>query len=268
MGKELLGSLELNRIYQMDCLEGMKLIPDKSIDMILCDLPYGTTQCKWDTVIPFEPLWEQYERIIKDSGAIVLTASQPFTSALIMSNPKLYKYCWIWEKDNASNFFAAKFQPLNNTEDVVVFGKGGCNNGTKNPLRYIPQGVTSIDKEVTNGKNVGGQVGKAHKTAMKEGRKYKQTTTGYPFKTLKFNRDGNHIHPTQKPVALFEYLINTYTQENEIVLDNCMGSGTTAVAAALNNRKWIGFELEHTYFELANKRLDEIELHNDLNKLI
>lgn len=207
--KEVIKMLE-NKDYELlngDCLELMKDIPDKSIDMILCDLPYGTTQCKWDTIIPFEPLWEQYNRIIKDNGAIVLFSSQPFTSKLIMSNLNLYKYCWIWEKDNASNFFAAKFQPLNNTEDIVVFSKGGCNNGTKNPVKYYPQGTTQIDKEVTNGKNVGGQVGQAHKTSMKEGRKYKQTTTGYPFKTLKFKRDKTSLHPTQKPVELLEYLL-------------------------------------------------------------
>jgi site-specific DNA-methyltransferase (adenine-specific) len=256
MTKQLLGSLELNRIYQCDCIEGMKMIPDKSIDMILCDLPYGTTACKWDNIIPYEHLWAQYERIIKDNGAIVLTAAQPFTSALIMSNPKLFKYCWIWEKENASNFFAAKFQPLNNTEDVIVFGKGGCNNGTKNPLRYFPQGVERIDKDITNGKSVGGQLGKAHKTAMHEGRKYKQTTTGYPIKTLRYNRDGNHVHPTQKPVALFEYLIKTYTNEGEVVLDNCIGSGTTAVAAVRTGRNFIGFEREPSYVEIANKRLD------------
>ena len=244
-------------LIQGDCLEKMKDIPDKSIDMILCDLPYGTTACKWDVVIPFEDLWQQYERVIKDNGAIVLFASQPFTSALIMSNIKLYKYCWVWEKDNASNFFAAKFQPLNNTEDIVVFGKGGCNNGTKNPLRYNPQGVEYIDKEVTNGKSVGGQVGKAHKTAMKEGRTYKQTTTGYPFKTLRFKRDGNHIHPTQKPVDLLEYLIKTYTQEGETVLDNTMGSGSTGIACLNTNRNFIGFELDKHYYDIAKERIQK-----------
>ena len=239
----------------------MKDINEKSVDLILCDLPYGTTQCKWDTIIPFKELWEQYERIIKDNGTIVLTAAQPFTSALIMSNPKLFKYCWIWEKDNASNFFAAKFQPLNNTEDIVVFSKCGCNNGTKNPIRYYPQGTETINKEVTNGKSVDGKIGQAHKTAMKEGRKYKQTTTGYPFKTLKIQRDGNHIHPTQKPVALMEYLINTYTTEGNLVLDNCMGSGSTGVACINTNRKFIGIELDNTYFDLAKNRIENAQTH-------
>ena len=143
-------------------------------------------------------------------------------------------------------------------KDVVVFGKGGCNNGTKNPLVYNPQGIEKVDIDVVNGKNVGGQIGKAHKTAMTEGKKYKQTQTGYPFKTLKFKRDGNHIHPTQKPVALFEYLIKTYTNEGETVLDNCMGSGTTGVACINTKRDFIGFELDTTYCGVANKRIQDI----------
>lgn len=246
------------KLLNGDCLEMMKRIPDKSIDLILCDLPYGTTQCKWDEIIPFKPLWEAYERIIKDDGAIVLFASQPFTSKLIMSNLNLYKYSWVWEKDNASNFFAAKFQPLNNTEDIVVFSKGGCNNGTKNPIKYYPQGVTAIDKEVTNGKNVGGQVGQAHKTSMKAGRTYKQTTTGYPFKILKFKRDKGSLHPTQKPVELLEYLIKTYTNEGELVLDNTMGSGSTGVACLNTNRNFIGIELDENYFNIAKERIENI----------
>lgn len=244
------------KLLQGDCLELMKNIPDKSIDMILCDLPYGTTACKWDEIIPFEPLWYQYERIIKDNGAIVLFASQPFTSKLIMSNLNLYKYCWIWEKDNASNFFAAKFQPLNNTEDIVVFSKGGCNNGTKNPVRYYPQGVIKIDKDVVNGKSVGGKVGQAHKTSMKEGRQYKQTTTNYPFKTLKFKRDKTSLHPTQKPVELLEYLIKTYTEEGDLVLDNTMGSGSTGEACFNTNRNFIGMELDENYFNIAKERIE------------
>ena len=242
-----------------DCLERMKEIPDGSVDMILCDLPYGTTQCKWDSIIPFELVWEQYNRIIKDDCPIVLFASQPFTSKLISSNINMFKYCWIWEKDNASNFFAAKFQPLNNTEDICVFSTGGCNNGTKHPAPYNPQGIKEVNIDCINGKNVGGMVGAAHKTAMKEGRKYKQTTSGYPFKTLKFKRDTNKIHPTQKPVALLEYLIKTYTNEGMTVLDNCMGSGSTGVACINTNRNFIGIELDNTYFEIAKKRIEEAE---------
>ena len=254
------------KLIHGDCLEEMKKIPDGSIDMVLTDPPYGTTACKWDTVIPLEPMWEQLKRVIKTDGAIVMTASQPFTSVLIMSNIKMFKYCWVWEKDNSSNFFAAKFQPLNNTEDIVVFSRGGCNNGTKNPVFYNPQGVTHVNIECTNGKNVGGLVGVAHKTAMTEGRRYKQTISGYPFKTLKFKRDSNKVHPTQKPVALMEYLIKTYTNETETVLDFTMGSGTTGVACKNLNRGFIGIELDETYFNIAKERIpNSPEIPNSSN---
>jgi site-specific DNA-methyltransferase (adenine-specific) len=238
-----------------DCLEMMQLIPSGSVDMILADPPYGTTACKWDTVIPLEAMWAELKRVIKPNGAIVMTASQPFTTTIIGSNIKMFKYCWVWEKDNSSNFFAAKFQPLNNTEDIIVFSSGGCNNGTKNPVPYNPQGIVFVDKECVNGKNVGGLVGAAHKTAMKEGRKYKQTQSGYPFKTLKFKRDINKVHPTQKPIALMEYLIRTYTNEGETVLDFTMGSGTTGVACANTSRKFIGIELDQVYFDIAKERI-------------
>ena len=260
-------NIQKNCIYNGDCLELMPLIPDKSIDMILCDLPYGTTACKWDTIIPFKPLWEQYKRIIKNNGAIVLTSSQPFTSALVMSNVKMFKYEWIWEKDNASNFFAAKFQPLNNTEDICVFSTGGCNNGTKNPVPYYPQGTKSVDMECMNGKNVGGLIGQAHKTAMKEGKIYKQNQTGYPFKTLKFKRDKDKTHPTQKPVALFEYLIETYTNEGDLVLDNCAGSGTTAIACINTNRNYICIEKEKSYFDITEARIKAWEIEKEENKV-
>ena len=187
-----------------------------------------------------------------------MTASQPFTTTLIASNMKMFKYCWVWEKDNASNFFAAKFQPLNNTEDIIIFSGGGCNTGTKNPVPYNPQGIVAVDIDCVNGKNVGGLVGVAHKTAMTEGRKYKQTQSGYPFKTLRFKRDADKKHPTQKPVALMEYLIKTYTNEGETVLDFTMGSGITGVAAVNTNRKFIGIELDDKYFEIAKKRIDEV----------
>ena len=241
-----------------DCLGWMTKLPDESIDMILCDLPYGTTQCKWDIIIPFEPLWEQYKRIIKGSGAIVLTSSQPFTSLLIASNIEMFKYAWIWEKDNASNFFAAKFQPLNNTEDVCVFSSGGANNGTKNAIPYYPQGIEQISESHVNGKNVGGLIGKAHKTTMREGREYTQNQTGYPFKTLKFKRDANKIHATQKPIALFEYLIRTYTLDGALVLDNCSGSGTTILAGKNTNRKWICIEKEKEYCDKSIERIRSI----------
>ena len=222
--------IELNKIYNEDCLEGMKRIPDKSIDMILCDLPYGTTACKWDTVIPFEPLWEQYKRIIKPNGAIVLTASQPFTSALVMSNLKMFKYCWVWEKSRASGFANAKKMPMRKTEDVCIF--------YKSLPAYNPQNLIYAPKVMKNSKSTGGDTVRGDTESSKgkgslrtAGAEYVQEWTNYPNNVLRFNNETG-IHPTQKPVALFEYLIKTYTNEGETVLDNCVGSGITAVASA------------------------------------
>ena len=254
MTKEMLGSLELDRIYQMDCIEGMKLLPDKSIDMILCDLPYGTTACKWDSVIPFEPLWEQYERIIKDDGAIVLTATQPFSSALVMSNPKLFKYEWIWKKNAPAGFQTVKTQPLREHEVVLVFSKGTIASGSPRNMKYYPQGLIEVNKE----KRVGKKPKYIGARPKQEGKVYTQKYTNYPRTVLEFSKDPRPVHPTQKPVALFEYLIKTYTLEGEIVLDNCMGSGTTAVAALRSGRHFIGFELEREYIEIANKRLENV----------
>lgn len=252
MSKRLLGELELNLIYQREAIEGMRLIPDKSIDMILCDLPYGTTQCKWDTVIPFEPLWEQYERIIKDSGAIVLTAAQPFTSALVMSNPKRFKYEWVWDKVKPTNMLNASHQPLRRHENVCVFYK---KKPTYNPQKVLnPKGTETRGAYKYNRENEGGEtVGRIKKGG---------TSANYepdkllPVTIQAFSKDAKPLHPTQKPVDLFAYLIRTYTNEGEIVLDNCMGSGTTAVAALRTNRQFIGFELEPEYVEIANKRID------------
>jgi DNA modification methylase len=261
MGKELLGSLELNRIYQMDCLEGMKLIPDGSIDMILCDLPYGiTARNKWDEIIPFEPLWEQYNRVIKENGAIVLTAVKPFSAMLIMSNPKMYRYDLVWRKNKSTGFLNAKKMPLRQHEEVLVFYKKPPIYNAQKTEGHKP--ANSYTKHTSDGTNYG-----KTKTGISGGGQ----TDRYPTSVLDIkvmnNDDPDKFHPTQKPVALFEYLIKTYSNEGEIILDNCMGSATTAVAATLNNRKWTGFETESEYIELANKRLDSIELHNDLNEL-
>ena len=223
----------------MDCLEGMKKIDDKSIDMILCDLPYGTTACKWDTVIPFEPLWEQYERVIKDNGAIVLTASQPFTTALINSNIKYFRYSWIWEKEQGVNFLMAKKQPLKVHEDICIF--------SKKQTIYNPQ--MTQGKPYISGKGDSGEVtGKVKKIQAKN------SGTRYPKSVVQFKRETG-LHPTQKPVALFEYLIKTYTNENELILDNCMGSGTTAIACINTNRNYIGFEKDKQYYDIANQRI-------------
>jgi len=247
--------IELNKIYNEDCLEGMKRIPDKSVDMILCDLPYGTTACKWDTIIPFEPLWEQYERVIKDDGAIVLTASQPFTTALIASNMKNFCYSWVWDKKFGANFVQAKRQPLKTHEDVVVFSKSG-----KMPA-YNPQMVereVPYVKSSTNYENTKSKAIPIRSTPRSE--EYANSKIVYslkfPTSQISFSvRVGRGLHPTQKPVALFEYLINTYTREGETILDNCMGSGTTAIASINTNRNFIGFELDETYYDLANERI-------------
>lgn len=249
--KQLLGSLELNRIYQRDCIEGMRMIPDGSIDMILCDLPYGTTACKWDAVIPFKPLWEQYERIIKDNGAIVLTSDEPFTSQLISSNLRRFRYKWIWDKTRGSNFQNARRMPMKSHEEVLVFYK-------KQPT-YNPQFWYSTPyktkarprKSEIEGLSGGSAANHCAETVSEDGRRY-------PLSILTYPRDSSRVHPTQKPVALFEYLIRTYTNDNEIILDNCMGSGTTAVATLQvgGGRKFIGFETEPEYIEIANKRLE------------
>lgn len=246
--------MRLNTIYNEGCLEGMKRIPDGSVDMILCDLPYGTTACAWDEIIPFDPLWKQYERVIKDNGAIVLTASQPFTSALVMSNPKLFKYEWVWRKSRPSNPFLAKKQPLRYHENVLVFYK---KQPTYNPVmkkgekNHATKGFTSKH----NIQNVQYQWN-ANTSDLK-----------YPSSVIdiKSTDSTRNLHPTQKPVSLFEYLIKTYTNKGETVLDNCMGSGTTAIACLNTDRQYIGFELDETYHKLS---LERIENHTQQLSLI
>ena len=235
--------MKSNVIYNEDCLEDMKRIPDESVDMILCDLPYGTTEAKWDTVIPLEPLWEQYERVIKASGAIVLTASQPFTSILGASNPNWLKYSWVWKKSRAANGMIARHQPLKYHEDVLVFGKGATT--------YNPQGIKRVDKVSRQG-----GVSSDLKSNQRRDVEYIQKFTNYPSTILEFANVGNTIHPTQKPVELFEYLIKTYTKKGETVLDNCMGSGTTAIACLNTDRQYIGFELDETYHKLSLERIE------------
>jgi site-specific DNA-methyltransferase (adenine-specific) len=225
-----------------DCLEVMKSIPDKSIDAIICDLPYGTTACKWDSVIPFEPLWAQYKRIIKENGAIALFGSQPFTSALVMSNAKWFKYQWVWEKSRFANQMLAKIQPLKIHEDIVVFAN--------EKAIYNPQGLVQINKITTQGAKItDNNGGGIRKTS------YLQTHTNYPRSILKFGSEGKTVHPTQKPVELLEYLVKTYTNEGDTILDNCMGSGTTGVACKNLNRNFIGIEQDAGYFEIAKNRI-------------
>ena len=241
-------------LWQGDCLELMKKIPDKSIDMILCDLPYGTTACKWDTIIPFEPLWEQYKRIIKDNGAIVLMASQPFTSKLVMSNIKMFKYEWIWEKTCGSNFCTVKYQPLKQHENVLVFCDGKI---SYNPIMQEREGsgLKRIKSPYLSNTVAGEYVNKL-KTNVK-GKQYPDLK--YPSSIQYFNERNKDrgYHPTQKPVALFEYLIKTYTNEGELVLDNCAGSGTTGVACKNLNRNCILIEKDKGYFVIAQERITQ-----------
>lgn len=243
------------QLWKGDCLELMKGVEDKSIDMILCDLPYGTTACKWDTIIPFQPLWKQYERIIKDNGVIVLFGSQPFTSSLVMSNPSLFRYRWAWDKIQGGNFQIAKLQPMNTIEDILVFSKGKSANGAKNKAIYYPQ-MTKHKKPVKSGGNpsVSNLLNKNSMVALGKTR-----TEKYPTSILTFRKPTNkeRRHPTQKPVALLEYLVKTYTQEDEIVLDNCMGSGSTGVACININRRFLGMELDEKYFSVAEDRIKE-----------
>ena len=233
---------------QGDCLELMKDIPDKSVDMILCDLPYGMTACKWDSIIPFEPLWEQYNRIIKKHGAIVLMAAQPFSSALVMSNPKGFKYEWVWDKVRPSGFQVAKYKPMQRHENVLVFtSKGECVN-------YFPI-MERRDKPV---KGCVASSSESSPLKYSDG-KTRIYTHKNPQSIIAFPKPNRTIHPTQKPVALLEYLIKTYTNEGETVLDNCMGSGSTGVACVNTNRNFIGIELDDKYFKIAKQRISEAQ---------
>ena len=241
--------MENIQLYQGDCLEEMKNIPDKSIDMILCDLPYGTTQNKWDSIIPLEPLWEQYKRIIKDNGAILLFGSQPFTTILNYSNISNYRYEWVWIKNNSTGFQLANKRPLKKHELISVFYK-------KQPT-YNPQGLIEYNKI-----NKRGSMGE--NWSEMNSNNYIQRWTNYPTQILEYKYDKQKLHPTQKPVALLEYLIKTYTDEEEIVLDNCMGSGSTGVACVNTNRKFIGIELNEKYFNIAKNRIEEAQ-NNKIN---
>ena len=243
------------KLYKGDCLEVMKTIQDKSIDAIITDPPYGTTACKWDSVIPFDLMWEQLNRIIKPNGAIVLFGSEPFSSALRMSNIKNYKYDWVWDKKRCTGFLNAKKQPLRNNETISVFYKKQC---TYNPQPYK--------------KNTTGNMGKSKEHQTDNYGKYYQVDNdnsnefGYPRTLItqipvinNLSKDKSGLHPTQKPIALMEYLIKTYTNENETVLDFTMGSGSTGVACVNTNRKFIGIEMDDKYFEIAEQRIKEAE---------
>ena len=244
------------QLFCGDCLELMKDIPDGSVDMILCDLPYGTTACKWDTVIPFEPLWEQYKRIIKDNGAIVLFGSEPFSTRTRSHALEIYKYDWIWTKSNPVGFVHAKNKPLKDYENIMIFSKGTTVHASQsaNRMIYNPQGLQDCEIIKNNKNKFGTIVGErpSHKDL------YTQTKKGYPRMVLSgFKVRGKAIHPTQKPVDLLEYLVKTYTNGGDIVLDNCMGSGSTGVACVNTGRRFIGMELDEKYFHMAKQRIEQ-----------
>ena len=246
-------------IKQGDCLELMKEIPDQSIDMILCDLPYGTTACKWDGQLPLDVLWRGYLRVIKDNGVIALFGSEPFSTKLRMSNFELYRYDWYWLKSKPSLYQHAKNRPMKKVETISIFSKAKWGHKSQlknNRMVYYPQGVIENGiKTVTKNYNAGGIVGERPNQI---GKKY-MSYTNFPHDVLIYDNicGKKSIHPTQKPVPLLEYLIKTYTNEGETVLDNCMGSGSTGVACINTNRNFIGYELDEKYFEIAQRRINE-----------
>ena len=245
----------MNNIILGDCLDKMKDIPNNSIDMILTDLPYGTTSCKWDSIIPLDKLWFEYKRIIKNQGAIVLTATQPFTSKLIMSNINQFKYEWIWNKSRAVGFPNAKHKPMNKHESILIFSKGNCANGCKLRMNYNPQELIEINKKVSGIKKCKADID-GHGFSRPSHKKERiQQFTNFPNTVLTFSNEGNTSHPTQKPVKLFEYLIKTYTNEGDTVLDCCAGSGTTAIACFNTNRRYICIEKDIKYFEVMKERI-------------
>jgi len=241
------------QLIKGDCLIEMQNIPDKSINAIICDLPYGTTACKWDTVIPFDPLWAQYKRIIKDNGAIVLFGSQPFTSAIVMSNPKWFRYEWIWENNRAPNFVFGNKQPLKKHENVVVFYN---KQPTYNPQKTKnPKGEEKRHLYKSSATKSGKEVNNATPEYASKGSTYEADML-LPKSVFYFKKPQKPLHPTQKSIECLEYLIKTYSNENEIVLDNCMGSGTTGVACKNLNRSFIGIEMDDKYFEIAKERIN------------
>lgn len=270
------------KLYKGDCLERMKEIPNDSVDLILADLPYGTTDrsgksgsriFKWDSVIPLEPLWEQYKRVLKRNGAVVLTADQPFTSQLVLSNLEWFKYEWVWKKSRTTGFFTANYRPMKCTEDILVFSEGGAaaasaksakGNMTYNPQGLIPKRVKKRNNKARLGKLLGNEefVGKNNK--MLGNSEYEQKWTNYPSEILEFAIETGTPHPTQKPVPLMEYLIKTYSNDGGVVLDNVMGSGTTGIAAIKSKRNFIGIEREEEYYNLSLDRI-QTELTEEYN---
>lgn len=244
----------LDTVWHTDLITLCNGLGDASIDMILTDVPYGTTACAWDEVIPFEPMWAAFKRVIKPRGAIVMTASQPFTSALVMSNPEMFKYTWVWDKVSKGDIFNAKNKPLKCHEDVLIFSLGTTANGSQNRMCYFPQDTGAGKRKTTQVKKYHGAFFDSRKSHPS---KYNCSGSDYPSSILRFsNADRSEpLHPTQKPVALFEYLIRTYTRVGDVVLDPCVGSGTTAIAARQCGRHYIVGDSSAQYVEVARRRL-------------
>ena len=252
--------IELNSVYNCDCLEGMKYIEDNSIDMILCDLPYGTTACKWDSLIDLDKLWVEYKRIIKPYKPIVMFGSQPFTTKLISSNYEWFKYCWVWKKNRATGHVHAKNRPMKLHEDICVFSEGNTLHANQSVKRmpYYPQGLIEMEegtkRRTRNDAGDNSVMGKrkSHKESL-------YTHTGYPTSIIEYDieMNGKRFHETQKPLLLCEYLIKTYSNEDDVVLDNCMGSFTTAISSLNTNRKYIGFEMDNDYYKIGTERVIE-----------
>lgn len=241
--------LKLDNIYQGDCLELMKFIPDNSIDAVICDLPYGTTDCSWDSVIPFDLLWEQYRRIVKPNAAIVLFGQEPFSSALRMSNIKEWRYDWYWKKSRFGNYAQAPYMPLKNIEIISVFSQGTIAPNSKLKMSYNPQGIKEHNKLYKE------KPCSANFRPNRKPQTFVSTHYNYPKQCLEFDNDGEQLHPTQKPVDLLRYLVLTYTNEGDVVLDNCSGSGSTAVACWKEKRHFICIEKDPVYYEKSVKRI-------------
>lgn len=247
-----------HKIYNGDCLHIMKQLDDQSIDMVLCDLPYGTTTCTWDVIIPFSKLWQQYTRIIKSNGAIVLFGQEPFSSHLRLSNIAMYKYDWLWRKSRPSGFTNAKLKPLKDIENISVFSKGTTANKSKNLMLYNPQGLEDCNVKWSRPSTYFGKDRHINPTRANQALERVITKKSYPRQVLDFsNSNKNQFHPTQKPVDLLEYLIKTYTNKGMLVLDNTMGSGSTGVACINTSRTFIGIEKDTDYYNIAKKRLKE-----------
>lgn len=241
-----------------DCLEVMKYIEDKSVQLILADLPYGTTACKWDSIIPLEPLWNEYKRIIKDNGAIVLFGAEPFSTMLRAKEIDLYRYDWVWVKSRKTGFLNSKNRPLSQNENILVFSKSITAAGNKNIMLYNPQGLIECNKVRHGDKNKCIADDGGHKYYRKsQSKNYLQQFTNYPTTILNYANEPKPVHPTQKPLELMKYLIKTYSNETDLVLDNAMGSGTCPLASAILNRRFIGIEKDDDYFKIAVNRLKE-----------